>query len=256
MRINHNISAMHTSRQMGLNTSAVESSMEKLSSGLRINRASDDAAGLSVSEKMRSMLRGLDSAVRNTQDGVSYIQTAEGALTEVSSMLLRMKELTVQKANGTYDADDIADADLELNQLNEEINSIYANTVFNGKNVFEEVDFAINHDGTQTVSLAAATTTLSAAVDETSSAEDIDDAIREVNTQRATYGAMQNRLEHTLNNLGVTQENLQSAESRIRDTDMATEMAELTKNNILNQAAQAMLAQANQLPQNVLQLLQ
>ena len=277
MRINNNITALNTHRQMTINTTNNAKSMEKLSSGLRINRAGDDAAGLSISEKMRSQIAGLEQAQQNAQDGISYIQTAEGALTEVNSMLTRMKELSVQRSNGTYNAEDIKNIDLELGSLSDEIANIINTTEFNGKNVFtEEVDVVIGHDGGSILNIEAATLDDGADVDLTDmfttigldpagDADDnaaeaveianIDAAINIVNSQRAVYGSYQNRLEHTINNLGTTTENLSAAESRIRDTDMAKEMTEFTKSNILNQAAQSMLAQANQQPQGVLSLL-
>lgn len=264
MRINNNISALNTHRQMSVNTSNATKSMEKLSSGLRINRAGDDAAGLSISEKMRSQIRGLNQATSNAQDGISLIQTAEGALTEVSSMLTRVKELAVQKSNGTYNTDDIANINKEIDALGSEINNIVTTTKFNGKDVFNNAggfDIAISHDAGVKLNVAAATiTTLTdgtdAVITNATTVAQVDDAIVQVNTQRAVYGSQQNRLEHTINNLGTTSENLTAAESRIRDTDMAKEMSEMTKNNVLTQAAQAMLAQANQQPQSVLQLLQ
>ena len=277
MRINNNISAMNTHRNMGVNNNATSKSMEKLSSGMRINRAGDDAAGLSISEKMRAQIAGLSQAASNAQDGISYIQTAEGALTEVSSMLTRMKELSVQRSNGTYNTEDIQNIDLELRSLSDEIGNIIATTEFNGMNVFtEDVTITISHDAGVSLDIAAATLDDGGDVDlndmftslgldpgadaatnagEAVEVGNIDIAIDLVNSQRAIYGAAQNRLEHTINNLGTTHENLSAAESRIRDTDMAKEMTEFTKNNILQQAAQSMLAQANQLPQNVLGLL-
>ena len=277
MRINTNVSALNTHRQMTSNTNAATKSMEKLSSGLRINRAGDDAAGLSISEKMRSQIAGLEQASSNAQDGISLIQTAEGALTEVSSMLTRMKELAVQRSNGTYNDEDKANIDLELESLSDEMNNILSNTKFNGKDVFaEDTKIVIGHDGGAALTIGAAVLEDGGDVDLTNMFEsigltsgagatanaqtdvevgNIDIAITLVNTQRAVYGSQQNRLEHTINNLGTTAENLSSAESRIRDTDMAKEMMEFTKNNILTQAAQSMLAQANQQPQNVLQLL-
>ena len=256
MRINHNIAALNTHRQLGINTSAQMKSMEKLSSGLRINRAGDDAAGLSVSEKMRSQIRGLEQASRNSQDGISYLQTAEGALNEVSSMATRLKELAVQKANGTYNTDDVANINLEMTSLTDEIKNIYATTEFNGKNVFTSaVDITVTEDASVKLTIAAATTTLSNALSSASTVTEIDAAIGEINLQRATYGSQQNRLEHTINNLNTTNENLTASESRIRDVDMAKEMMEQTKNSILAQASQSMLAQANQQPQGVLQLL-
>ena len=255
MRINTNVSALNTHRQMTNNTNAATKSMEKLSSGLRINRAGDDAAGLSISEKMRSQIAGLDQASRNAQDGISYIQTAEGALTEVSSMLTRMKELNVQKANGTYNTDDTANIDLELDALGAEIDNIFATTQFNGKSAFEAVNIVIGHDGVTKLTVEKANLDAAKGLNNGKTAADIETAITAINLQRAKYGAAQNRLEHTINNLGATSENLSAAESRIRDTDMASEMMEFTKNNILTQAAQSMLAQANQQPQNVLSLL-
>ena len=260
MRINNNISALNTHRNMTINNNNTTKSMEKLSSGMRINRAADDAAGLSISEKMRSQLRGMESAQRNCQDGISYLQTAEGALQEVSSILTRMKELTVQKANGTYNADDINTIEAELSQLVEEIANIAENTEFNGVKVLDDatptINITVSQDATVTLDIDPADLAETLALTETSTADEIDAAIVEVSNQRAIYGAAQNRLEHTINNLGATHENLTAAESRIRDTDMAKEMTAFTKSNILNQAAQAMLAQANQLPQGVLQLLQ
>ena len=259
MRINNNISALNTHRNMLINNNNTSKSMEKLSSGMRINRASDDAAGLSISEKMRSQIRGMEAAQRNAQDGVSYIQTAEGALHEVSSMLTRMKELTVQKANGTYNTDDINTIEAELSQLVEELDNIASNTEFNGVKILDSstptTNIIISQDGSVSLDLDPADLQKTLALTHKSTTAEIDEAIVEVNNQRAIYGAAQNRLEHTLNNMGTTVENLSAAESRIRDTDMAKEMTTFTKNNILQQAAQSMLAQANQLPQGVLQLL-
>jgi flagellin len=254
MRINNNIMAMNTHRQLGVNTLGSSKSMEKLSSGLRINRAADDAAGLSISEKMRGQIRGLSQASKNAQDGISYIQTAEGALNEVSSMLVRLKELSVQKANGTYNDDDIENLDLEMDELGKEIDNIIASTEFNGTNTFAgTVDIVISDDDTDVFAVGAS---LDAQLLSSGSATaDIETAIKDVNTARSTFGSHQNRLEHIVNNLNTTTENLQASESRIRDVDMAKEMMEFTKNNILQQAAQAMLAQANQAPQGVLQLL-
>jgi flagellin len=246
--------AMNTHRQLGVNNLGASKSMEKLSSGLRINRAADDAAGLSISEKMRGQIRGLNQASRNAQDGISYIQTAEGALNEVSSMLVGLKELSVQKANGTYNADDISNLDLEMDELGTEIDNIIASTEFNGTNTFAgTINVIISDDDTDAfaVGIAVAAQTLGNG----SATAAIETSINTINTARSTFGAHQNRLEHIVNNLSTTSENLQGAESRIRDVDMAKEMMEFTKNNILQQAAQAMLAQANQAPQGVLQLL-
>lgn len=269
---------MNTHRNIGINNLSSSKSMEKLSSGLRINRAADDAAGLSISEKMRSQIRGLQQAQRNAQDGVSLVQTAEGAMNEISDMLVRMKELTIQRANGTFNEDDKANLDLEMTQLAEEIKNIQEKTKFNGKEVFKtDNEFKIVTGDSEDVSLvikgadisqaaglleklkgkedSKAPEDLKAPEDAKIKVSDIEDAIKQVNTARSTLGAQQNRLEHTVNNLGTTTENLQAAESRIRDTDMASEMVKLTKDNILLQASQAMLAQANQHPQGVLQLL-
>jgi flagellin len=290
MRINHNISAMNTYRQYNVNTKNSNKSMEKLSSGYRINRAADDAAGLSISEKMRSQIRGLNQATRNAEDGISFIQTAEGALNEVSDMLTRLKELAVQVQNGTYSDDDKANIGAEMKALGTAITEIYVNTKFNGITVFgtqsgtdtlavndgtgEAAKIAYGENGDQTVTikdaattflnalttLTAAATTGADAAAKAANAEavtvaSVENAITEVNTTRAAYGAQQNQLEHAANNLSTTKENLQSAESRVRDVDMAEEMMEYTKNNILMQAAQAMLAQANAQPQGILQLL-
>jgi flagellin len=256
MRINHNTSALNTYRQLSANNLSASKSMEKLSSGLRINRAADDAAGLSISEKMRGQIRSLDQAVRNSQDGVSFIQTAEGALNEVSDMLGRMRELNVQKANQTYQTADTANIDLELTSLGSAIGKVLSDTKFNGKamlaGAFAGADITDN-EGVAIVSIAKITFT--GGMTSGSNLAAIDAAIDKVNTDRAQYGAYQNQLEHTVNNLNTTQENLTAAESRIRDVDMAKEMMAYTKNNILSQAATAMLAQANQAPQGVLQLL-
>jgi flagellin len=256
MRIANNIMAMNTHRQMGATSINTGKSMEKLSSGFRINRAADDAAGLAISEKMRGQIRGLNQASRNAQDGISFVQTAEGALDEVSSMLSRMKELNVQKLNGTYAAGDKLNIDAELTALGTEITSITTDTKFNGIVALSgPIAIAVDDAGT-TISIAAAAkltdyNTLTSA----STLANVETAISSVSTDRSSYGALQNRLESRVRNLGTTTENLQAAESRIRDTDMAKEMMTLTKNNILLQASQAMLAQANQAPQGVLQLL-
>ena len=254
MRINNNLMAMNTHRQLGINSNNGAKSIEKLSSGYRINRAGDDAAGLSISEKMRGQIRGLTQASRNAQDGISFIQTAEGALNEVSSMLTRLKELSVQKASGTYSATDVTNLELEMTQLGTAADKIITDTKFNGTTVFAgAIDVVISDDDTDT--FAVGTSVAALALTSASTTANIETAIGTVNTARSTFGAHQNRLEHTINNLGTTTENLVAAESRIRDVDMASEMMEMTKNNILSQAAQAMIAQANQQPQNVLQLL-
>ena len=285
MRINHNITALNTYRQYNTNTVNTNRSMEKLSSGSRINRAADDAAGMSISEKMRSQIRGLTQATRNAQDGVSFIQTAEGALNEVSDMLTRLKELSTQVGNDTYSDDDRVNIGSEMKALGDAIGEIYAKTEFNGKTVFgKTVTFdaatgalattdaaatvKYGEDAGQSLVIKKATVTeLSKLTEKTAVATTataaqavgtslVESAITEVNTTRANYGAWQNQLEHASNNMSATKENLQAAESRVRDVDMADEMMTYTKNNILLQASQAMLAQANSQPQGVLQLLQ
>ncbi|RIX47301.1 flagellin [Paenibacillus nanensis] len=255
MRINHNISALNTHRNMGMNNVASGKSMEKLASGLRINRAADDAAGLAVSEKMRGQIRGLEQAQKNVQDGISFVQTAEGAMNEVSSMLTRMKELLVQSSNGTYETSDVSNIKLEMSQLGNQIDDIMANTKFNGMQIYSGADIASDADATK-ISIGDIATGDFTGLSATTSLTDVDTAIKSVALERAKLGAVQNRLEYTSNNLGTTVENLTASESRIRDTDMAKEMVNLTKNNILLQASQSMLAQANSQPQGVLSLLQ
>ncbi|OIR61708.1 flagellin [Bacillus sp. FMQ74] len=288
MRINHNIAALNTLNRLSSNNSASQKNMEKLSSGLRINRAGDDAAGLAISEKMRGQIRGLEMASKNSQDGISLIQTAEGALTETHAILQRMRELTVQAGNtGTQDTTDLQAIQDEMDSLIEEIGGqdgskgIADRTQFNGKNLLDgsfseasgkQLTFQIGANGGQQLSVniesmkaadlgsdAIKIKDIKVTDFTTNSFDDqlgaIDAATNQVSAQRAKLGAVQNRLEHTINNLGASSENLTAAESRIRDVDMAKEMSEFTKNNILSQASQAMLAQANQQPQNVLQLL-
>ncbi|WKA53934.1 flagellin [Planococcus shixiaomingii] len=276
MIINHNIAALNTHRQMGSAQSAQMNSMEKLSSGLRINSAKDDAAGLSISEKMRGQIRGLEQASTNAQDGISMIQTAEGALNETHDILQRMRELAVQSSSDTNTADDRAQIQKENAALISEIDRIATTTEFNtqkllnggggtgtdGKFTFQigandkqnlEVTFA---DMQSEALLGATAPDLStSAADSSAAITTIDNAIKKVSAERSQMGANQNRLEHTINNLNTSSENLTAAESRIRDVDMAKEMMEQTKNSILAQASQAMLAQANQAPQQVLQLL-
>ncbi len=255
MIINHNLPAVNTHRNMGLNNLAASKNMEKLSSGLRINRAADDAAGLAVSEKMRGQIRGLEMAQRNVQDGISFVQTAEGAMNEVSAMLSRMKELNVQKLNGTYSTQDKSNINLELDQLGSQIDSILNNTTFNGISITKATVTIQANDASVTIALSGVDTTGITNLTSASTLTNIETAIEATSTQRANLGAKQNRLEYTSNNLGTTIENLTASESRIRDTDMAKEMVALSKNNILLQASQAMLAQANSQPQGVLSLL-
>ncbi|MBD7943040.1 flagellin [Psychrobacillus sp. Sa2BUA9] len=270
MRIQHNISALNTHRNLTANQSQSSKNLEKLSSGFKINRAGDDAAGLAISEKMRGQIRGLDMASKNAQDGISLIQTAEGALNETHSILQRMRELAVQSSNDTNVAADREAIQAEIDALASEITRIADNTEFNTQNLlggtFSGKTFHIGANSGQNIELTIATMNAGAlsvnTLDvETQSGSDkaittINDAIETVSKERSKLGAVQNRLEHTINNLGATSENLSAAESRIRDVDMAKEMMSFTKNNILTQAAQSMLAQANQQPQGVLQLLQ
>lgn len=272
MIINHNIAALNTYRMLAANNTASSKSLEKLSSGLRINRAGDDAAGLAISEKMRGQIRGLDQAQRNAQDGISLIQTAEGALNETHSILQRMRELAVQSANDTNTTEEDRKAlQAEFVELRNEIDRISDQTEFNTKKLLNgttsSVTFQIGANTGQTLSVALKEMNSTAlqintidissgdATDISGHISTIDAAINTVSDFRSNLGAIQNRLEHTINNLGTASENLTAAESRVRDVDMAKEMMEFTKNSILTQAAQAMLAQANQQPQGVLQLL-
>lgn len=269
MRINHNLNALNAWRQLDSANNAMGKSLEKLSSGFRINRAGDDAAGLSISEKMRAQIKGLDMAVKNAQDSISLIQTAEGALTETHAILQRMRELAVQAANDTNVTEDRDALQAEVNQLSQEITRIANNTEFNTQalldGTFTGKFFHIGANGGQNISLnigAMDATTLSVdSLDLTTQGgadtaiTTINNAIETVSTERSKLGAYQNRLEHTINNLQVSSENLTAAESRIRDVDMAKEMMQYTKQQILLQSSNAMLAQANMVPQNVLQLL-
>jgi flagellin len=266
---------MNSLRQLGTNNTNTGKNLEKLSSGFRINRAGDDAAGLAISEKMRAQINGLEMATKNAEDGISLIQTAEGGLNETHAILQRMRELAVQAANGTNQAEDLQSIQDEIDALADEIDRIGDSTKFNGIDLLnggsmasDGIDFQIgaNNADYESVNLTIAsmkasdlgvdTIDVTATGDPLGAIDAIDAAIADVSAARAGLGAMQNRLEHTINNLGVTTENLTAAESRIRDVDMAKEMMAYTKNNILTQAAQAMLAQANMQPQGVLQLLQ
>lgn len=273
MIVQHNMAAANTNRQLGITNASLAKSTEKLSSGYRINRAGDDAAGLSISEKMRGQIRGLDQASTNAQDGISLIQTAEGALNETHSILQRMRELTVQASNDTNvstDRDAIKD---ELGQLTEEITRIADQTEFNkqtllkgafsttalnlqvGANGSQNISFNISAMDASALSITGVSASVSAYSLATNQISTIDAALTKVSQQRSMMGAMQNRLEHTIANADNTSENLQAAESRIRDVDMAKEMVKYSKDNILQQAAQSMLAQANQSTQGVLSLL-
>ena len=295
MRVQHNIASMNSYRNYNVNTRAINKNLEKLSSGYKINRAGDDAAGLAISEKMRAQITGLEGAQKNAKDGISLVQTAEGALTEVHSMLNRMYELAEQSANGTYDGDNGTDRtqlQKEVDAIRSEIQRISDFSNFNGQNLLdgnfagtlqigdsssETLDVAINSVATSAMGIMEEVTdsdgngTGEYTVVDDSSLDDIDIATQDgatlaidivkgaidyVSDIRGDLGAIQNRLEHTINNLSVMQENMQDAESTIRDTDVANEMMKYTKNSILVQSAQAMLAQANQQPQGVLQLLQ
>ena len=272
MVVQHNLSAMNTNRQMGTVTSALSKSTEKLSSGYRINRAADDAAGLSISEKMRSQIRGLNKASSNAEDGISLIQVAEGALNESHSILQRMNELATQAANDTNTSSDRSAIQQELTQLTSELDRIYSTTQFNTMNLldgdFTGKSLQVGALSGQVISVSFKSMKASAlgigynAIKVSSyavagqSMSLIQKAIYRVSEERSKLGAIQNRLEHTINNLDTTSENTSAAESRIRDTDMSSVMVEYSKNNILAQAGQSMLSQANQQTQGVLSLLQ
>lgn len=273
MIVQHNLRAMNSNRMLGVNTSAQAKSTEKLSSGYKINRAADDAAGLSISEKMRRQVRGLTQASANAQDGISMVQTAEGAMNEVHDMLQRMNELTVKAENGTLQSVDRNYIDAEIKQLKDEITRVATTTTFNEKNLLngdmstgcalqvgaestQKMTFSISALTLTGLSLADASLTASTVTHADALNNALKDAIKKVSEQRSALGAIQNRLEHTINNLDNVVENTTSAESRIRDTDMATEMVKYSNMNILAQAGQAMLAQSNQANQGVLSLLQ
>lgn len=274
MVIQHNISAINSYRNLSTNQNALSKNLEKLSSGYKINRAGDDAAGLAISETMRSQINGLNQAVNNANDAVGLIQTAEGAMTETHSMLQRMKTLTTQAANSTYTDTARKNIKAEIDALNSEITRIATTTEFNGKKPLspakagDTLTFFIGASAVKDNAMTVAQTMMTAdalkveeiKVDTTTNAfkamASVDAAIEKVSSYRATLGAAQNRLEHTVNNLKVTSENITSAESRIRDTDMADEITAYTKNNILLQAAQSMLSQSNAMPQGVLSMLQ
>lgn len=275
MVVQHNLTAANTNRQLGITTNGLQKSTEKLSSGYKINRAADDAAGLSISEKMRNQIRGLNKASDNAQDGISLVQTAEGALNEVHSMLQRMSELAVQASNGTNATQDRTALDNEVQQLKTEIERVGTTTQFNKMDILrgefssnneKTLQVGANQDQVITIAISALTSTVGSALDDkvkvgTASAAQssitiIQNSITNLSALRSKLGALQNRLEHTVANLDNISENTQSAESRIRDTDMAEEMVQYSKNNILQQAGQSMLAQANQANQGVLSLLQ
>lgn len=286
MIINHNLSAMFANRSLGVTNLNVDKNMEKLSSGMRINRAGDDASGLAVSEKMRSQIRGLQRASKNALDGISFIQTAEGYLQSTQDIIQRLRELAVQASNGIYTAEDRMQIQVEVSQLIDEIDRIASHAQFNGLNMLtgrfaretgENVitgsmwfHIGANMDQRERVYIGTMTSkalgvknvgddsilSLSSPDNANRSIGVLDAALKKVNKQRADLGAYQNRLEHAIRGIDVGAENLQAAESRIRDADIASEMVEFTKNRILSQSGNAMLAQANQKTQQVLQLLQ
>lgn len=277
MVIQHNIAAVNSYRNLGINQNSLNKNLEKLSSGYKINRAGDDAAGLAISESMRSQINGLNQASSNAQDAVGLIQTTEGALTEVHSMLQRMTTLATQSANGTYNSTARSNIQEEFNALSKEIDRIAKNTDFNGIKPLAggagapaSLSFQIGASKAETLSIATANmsvsgttigfggTTLNLKTQTSANAaiDTIKKSIDNVSQYRAKLGAAQNRLEHTVNNLNVTSENITAAESRIRDTDMADEITAFTKNQILLQAAQSMLGQSNAAPKGIMSLLQ
>jgi flagellin len=283
MIINHNMSALYTDRQLGVTQLDVSKSMEKLSSGLKINRAGDDASGLAVSEKMRSQIRGLNQAERNIQNGVSFIQAAEGYLQETQDILHRIRELAVQSANGIYTEEDRIMIQVEVSQLVDEVNRIASHAQFNGMNMLTgtfaqdsssgktmQLQVGANMDQSERIYIGTMTATAlglenaqgQEGIVSIGTVEDanltigvLDNALKQVNRQRADLGAYQNRFEVAAEGVAVAAENLQAAESRIRDVNMASEMVNFTKDSILSQAGTAMLAQANVRTQSVLQLL-
>jgi flagellin len=275
LRIQNNVEAFNAHRQLTGTAAKAASSMEKLSSGYRINRAADDAAGLAISEKMRAQIGGLAQAQRNAQDAVSLVQTGEGALNEVHSILQRVRDLKVQYSSGVLSDDDKKAISAEVQQLGKEVSDIAGKTEFNGLKLLDgnSFTFTVGANSADTVAITTVALSGSSGVDQLISAgnattvdgasavlnaltvDDIDDMITNVSTARSTFGAIQNRLDHRLNNLATYQENLVASESRIRDVDMASEMVNFTKLGILQQAGTSMLAQANQAPQSVLALL-
>ena len=281
MIINHNMSAMYANRQLGVTGTDISKNIEKLSSGMRINRAGDDASGLAVSEKLRGQIRGLNQAVKNIENGVSFIQTSEGYLGETQDILHRMRELAVQGANGVYTSEDRMQIQVEVSQLVDEINRIASHAQFNGMNMLTgrfakggpqtmQLQVGANMDQSKQIFIGTMTTQalgltgaqgtaemISISTPETANMAigKLDTALKVVSKQRADLGAYQNRFETAAKGVSVAAENLQAAESRIRDTDMASEMVQYTKNRILGQAGSAMLAQANTNTQSVMQLL-
>lgn len=284
MVINHNMSAMYAQRQTGVVGSSLQQSIEKLSSGQRINRAGDDASGLAVSEKMRSQIRGLNQAGQNIQNGVSFIQATEGYLTETTDIIQRLRELSIQASNGIYSAEDRMQIQVEVSQLVDEVNRIASHAQFNGMNILTgrfardsamdpmQLHVGANVDQNEQIFIGTMTTQ-ALGITGTQGTEDsmislssvdganmaiatLDSALKTVSKQRADLGAYQNRFEMAYKGISIASENLQAAESRVRDTDMAQEMVSFTKNQILSQAGNAMIAQANTQPQSVLRLIQ
>ncbi len=271
MVVQHNLTAMNSNRMLGVTTKTQAKSTEKLSSGYKVNRAADDAAGLAISEKMRRQIRGLTQASLNAQDGISAVQTAEGALNEVHDMLQRMNELAVKAANGTNQSEDQSYIQSEVNALISEIDRVAQTTTFNEKSLldgsFSSVGLQVGSEGSTSnkiemnisamsaSGIGVSSVTVSGASEARSQISVIKAALSSVSKMRSDLGAIQNRLEHTINNLDNVVENTTAAESQIRDTDMATEMVKYSNNQILAQAGQAMLAQANQANQGVLSLL-
>src|SRR5215218_8870219 len=267
LRIQNNVEAFNAQRQLVYNSDRLSKAMEKLSSGYRINRAGDDAAGLAISEKLRGQIGGLGQAARNASDAISMVQTAEGALNEVHSMLQRVRELAVQYKNGTLGTNDRLSIQSEVDQLKAEIERIGAETNFNGIDLLKSgsttISFQVGAADSQqitvaTISVGAQVTSSVFALSSVSTQTDIqqiDDAINNISAARAVFGSVQNRLEHTIANIASYQENLTASESRIRDADMASEMVQFTKYQILQQAGTSMLTQANLAPQGVLSLL-
>jgi flagellin len=273
LRIYNNVEAQNAHRQLASTNQKLSGTMERLSSGLRINRAADDAAGLAVSEEMRTQIRGMKVASRNALDGVSLVQVADGALGGVNDMLQRVRDLAVQAANGTLTDLQRSNLDQEVQSITAEMARVASDTEFNGIKILSgsvataasAVTLQVGANGSQVIAFTIATMTaqdlgisgigVSTASSATAAIASIDAAIRTVNSQRASMGAIQNRLEQTISRLDLTSENLQAAESRIRDADMASEMIDFTRNQILQQSGTAMLAQANQAPQSILKLL-
>jgi len=283
MVINHNMSAMYAQRQTGSIETGMQQNIEKLSSGQRINRAGDDASGLAVSEKMRSQIRGLNQAGQNIQNGVSFIQATEGYLTETTDIIQRLRELSVQSANGIYSAEDRMQIQVEVSQLVDEVNRIASHAQFNGMNILTgrfakdsnqgpmQLQVGANVDQSEKIFIGTMTATalglagnqgtnsmisLSSVDGANMAIASLDSALKTVSKQRADLGAYQNRFEMAYKGIAIASENLQAAESRVRDTDMAKEMVSFTKNQILSQAGNAMIAQANSQPQSVLRLMQ